>query len=193
MPQWEDLLAITTARVLDCQRLFRGHQESSSPPILILDDDFWSMSSWSSVREDIHETKKLNVHLFNALRKAPYTSPPLFSRVSSFLSSALALCTLREAHIVSGVLARASIPVLHSAAALMRLTDIAAEQSSMLTEGGGATNIFIRTLLEKKYALPYKVIDNLVFHFFRFRLQPAAHDPRASPTRDPPPQISSCR
>ena len=51
----------------------------------------------------------------------------------------------------------------------MRLTEIAAEQSSASTEGGGATNIFIRILLEKKYALPYKVIDNLVFHFLRFR------------------------
>ncbi len=28
-------------------------------------------------------------------------------------------------------------------------------------------------LLEKKYALPYKVIDGLVFHFLRFRISPA--------------------
>lgn len=54
----------------------------------------------------------------------------------------------------------------------MRLTETAAEQASASTEGGGATNIFIRTLLEKKYALPYKVIDNLVFHFLRFRATP---------------------
>ncbi|RYP81263.1 hypothetical protein DL769_002093 [Monosporascus sp. CRB-8-3] len=32
-----------------------------------------------------------------------------------------------------------------------------------------ATNIFIKTLLEKKYALPYQVLDSLVFHFLRFR------------------------
>lgn len=29
--------------------------------------------------------------------------------------------------------------------------------------------MFIRVFLEKKYALPYKVIDALVFHFLRFR------------------------
>ena len=58
----------------------------------------------------------------------------------------------------------------------MRLTEIAAEQSSASTEGGGATNIFIRILLEKKYALPYKVIDNLVFHFLRFRTTTEAKD-----------------
>ena len=69
---------------------------------------------------------------------------------------------------------RVSIPVLHSAAALLRLTEIAAEQASVSTEGAGATNIFIRVLLEKKYALPYKVIDSLVFHFLRFRVIPTA-------------------
>jgi hypothetical protein len=35
------------------------------------------------------------------------------------------------------------------------LTEIAAEQTSaMSSEAAGATNIFIRVLLEKKYALP---------------------------------------
>jgi len=36
-------------------------------------------------------------------------------------------------------------------------------------ESAGACNILIRTLLEKKYALPYRVVDALVFHFLRFR------------------------
>merc|ERR1711890_195478 len=45
----------------------------------------------------------------------------------------------------------------------------AAEQMSSEPEAAGPVNIFIRTLLEKKYALPYKVIDALVFHFMRFR------------------------
>jgi essential nuclear protein 1 len=44
-----------------------------------------------------------------------------------------------------------------------------AEQMLSDVESAGACNIFIRTLLEKKYALPYRVIDALVFHFLRFR------------------------
>jgi essential nuclear protein 1 len=36
-------------------------------------------------------------------------------------------------------------------------------------DAAGPCNIFIKTLLEKKYALPFKVIDALVFHFLRFR------------------------
>ncbi len=108
------------------------------------------------------------MHLFKALKKALY-KPAAFFKGLLFPLVGSGTATLREAHIVGSVLARVSIPVLHSAAALLRLCDIAAEQTSVSTEGGGATNIFIRILLEKKYALPYKVIDALVFHFLRFR------------------------
>lgn len=57
-------------------------------------------------------------------------------------------CTLREAVIFSSVLTRSSLPVLHSAAALLRLAQL---------EYAGTTSFFIRVLLDKKYALPYKV------------------------------------
>lgn len=123
------------------------------------------------VREDIHETKKLNVHLYNALKRSLYR-PAAFFKGFLFPLVSSSTCTLREAHVISSVLAKVSIPVLHSAAALLRLTEIAAEQTSIATESAGATNIFIRILLEKKYALPYKVIDGLVFHFLRFRAVP---------------------
>lgn len=78
-------------------------------------------------------------------------------------------CTLREAHIISAVISRISIPVLHSAAAIKGLCDIAAQEVSQGTEGGGATNVFLKTLIEKGYALPWQVIDSLVFHFLRYR------------------------
>lgn len=40
----------------------------------------------------------------------------------------------------------------------------------------GPNSLFIRVLLDKKYALPYKVVDALVFHFIRFK-----RDPRIMP------------
>lgn len=121
------------------------------------------------MREDIHETKKLNVHLYKALKKSLY-KPAAFFKGFLFPLISSGTCTLREAHIIGSVLVRVSVPVLHSAAALLRLTEIAAEQTSVSAESAGATNVFIRVLLEKKYALPYKVIDSLVFHFLRFRV-----------------------
>lgn len=122
------------------------------------------------VRDEIHETKKLHVHLYSALKKALY-KPACFFKGLLFPLLEDSNCTLREATIIGSVLTRVSIPVLHSAAALLRLCDIAAEQFSLSKDdgGGGATNIFIRVLLDKKYALPYKVVDALVFHFLRFK------------------------
>ncbi|MCJ1308786.1 snoRNA-binding rRNA-processing protein [Agyrium rufum] len=167
MAQWEDLLAITRPDSWTPNACYEATKifVSSNPYVV---RRFLETVILERVREEIHETKKLNVHLYKALKKSIY-KPAAFFKGFLFPLVSSGTCTLREAHILSSILVRVSIPVLHSAAALMRLTEIAAEQMSMSTEGGGATNIFIRVLLEKKYALPYKVIDNLVFHFLRFR------------------------
>lgn len=36
-------------------------------------------------------------------------------------------------------------------------------------EYSGANSIFLRLLIDKKYALPFRVVDALVFHFLSFR------------------------
>ncbi len=65
-------------------------------------------------------------------------------------------CTLREAVIVASVLAKFSIPQEHSACAIIKIAEM---------DYNGANSIFLRTLLDKKYALPFRVIDAVVFHF----------------------------
>lgn len=167
LPQWDILLSITqpdswTANaVYEATKLF-----SSGRPALA--QAFNTDVLLPRVREDIHETRKLNVHLYKALKKALY-KPAAFFRGLLFPLVGSGTCTLREATIISSVLARVSIPVLHSATALYRLCEISAEQMMHDVESAGACNIFIRTLLEKKYALPFRVVDALVFHFMRFK------------------------
>jgi essential nuclear protein 1 len=53
---------------------------------------------------------------------------------------------------------------------VVRLCERGAEQILSDVESAGACSIYIRTLLERKYALPYRVNDALVFHFLRFRV-----------------------
>nr|POE85065.1 uncharacterized protein c13g1.09 [Quercus suber] len=167
LPQWDILLSITRPdgwtpnAVYEATKLF-----TSSRPALA--QAFVSDVLLPRVREDIMETKKLNVHLYKALKKSLY-KPAAFFRGLLFPITASGTCTLREATIISSVIARVSIPVLHSATALYRLCEIAAEQMMQDVESAGACNIFIRTLLEKRYALPYRVVDAVVFHFLRFR------------------------
>ena len=115
-----------------------------------------------------YETRKLNVYLYKALKKALY-KPACFFRGIVFPLVDSGTCTLREATIVSSVIARYSIPVLHSAVALNHLCEIAAEQMTHDVESAGACNIFIRTLIDKRYALPTSVVDALVVHFMRFK------------------------
>lgn len=179
--QWDVLLDVTRPESWTANACYEATKifVSSKPAIT---QQFLNTILLDRVREDIRETKKLNVHLYKALKKALY-KPAAFFKGFLFPMVGSGTCTLREATIVGSVLARVSIPVLHSAAALLRLCEIAAEQTSAhATEGGGATNILIRVLLEKKYALPYKVVDALVFHFLRFR----AADPASVSRGDDP-------
>jgi len=113
------------------------------------------------IREEIHATKKLNVHLYGALKKSLY-KPMAFNKGILFPLCDSGNCTLREATIVASVIVKVSIPVLHSGAALHRLC----ESTEVYN---GANSIFIKALLSKKHALPFRVVDAAVFHFLRFR------------------------
>src|SRR4051812_1771013 len=68
-------------------------------------------------------------------------------------------CSLLEAQIVGSVLKKVSVPALPSAVALIKISGM---------QYNGAISVFLRTLLDKRYALPYKVLDALVVHFLRF-------------------------
>ena len=111
------------------------------------------------VRDDIDYYQRLNYHLYQALRKA------LFKPGAFFKGFLLPLCeggdcTLREAIIIGSVLAKNSIPMMHSSAVMLKIAEM---------EYSGANSIFLRILFDKKYALPYRVIDAVVFHFLKFR------------------------
>lgn len=109
------------------------------------------------IRQDVHQNKKLNVHLFQALKKALYKPAAFYKGI------VLPICedegtTLKEASIISGVISASSIPVLFSAAALLNILN---------QPYSGARSIVIKTLLNKRYALPERVIEALVQYFLR--------------------------
>ncbi|KAI0159127.1 Bystin-domain-containing protein [Pestalotiopsis sp. NC0098] len=173
IPHWEDILMVTKPEDWTANAVYEATRIFVSGKPLVA-QRFVEMVLLDKVREDVYENKKLNVHLFAALKKSLY-KPAAFFKGFLFPLVSSGTCTLLEARIVSAVLVRVHIPVLHSAAAIKGLCDIAAEEASAGTEGGGATNIFIKALLEKRYALPFQVIDGLVFHFLRMRsMDPAS-------------------
>ncbi|RMZ75485.1 hypothetical protein DV738_g5455, partial [Chaetothyriales sp. CBS 135597] len=167
LPQWPELLEISQPQNWSPQAVYRATKIFISAP-QATGQHFCSTVLLDAVRSDIQENRKLNHHLYEALMAAFYRPAAFFK---GFLFPLVQSgCTLREAQIVSSVLTKHKIPVLHSAAALLRLCEICAEQTSSInSEAAGAANMLIRALLAKKYALPYKVVDALVFHFLRFR------------------------
>ncbi|KAK4103635.1 Bystin-domain-containing protein [Parathielavia hyrcaniae] len=166
IPHWEDILQVTRPDSWTPNACYAATRIFVSAKPLVV-QRFVEMVILERVREDIYENKKLNVHLFNCLKRALY-KPAGFFKGFLFPLAASGTCTLREAQIISAVLARVSIPVLHSAAAIKTLCDIAAEQASQHSECVSATNYMLKVLLEKRYALPWQCVDSLVFHFLRY-------------------------
>ncbi|AEO66859.1 254bb780-68e6-472a-b51e-51377db865eb [Thermothielavioides terrestris] len=177
IPHWEDILQITRPDLWTPNACYAATRIFVSAKPLVV-QRFMEMVILERVREDIHEHKKLNVHLFNCLKRGLF-KPAGFFKGFLFPLAASGTCTLREAQIISAVLARVSIPVLHSAAAIKTLCDIAAEQASQQSECVSATNYMLKVLLEKRYALPWQCVDSLVFHFLRYAA--SARDGDAAP------------
>ncbi|OAA55338.1 rRNA processing protein [Niveomyces insectorum RCEF 264] len=171
VPQWETLLEFTRPESWTPHACYEMTKVFISARAEI-GRRFLEMVILERVRDDIHETKKLNVHLFAALKKSLFR-PAAFFKGFLFPLVLSGTATLREAQIVSAALVRTSIPVLHASAALKGLCDIAA-QVAPDTEGQSSISVFIKALLDKRYALPYQVVDALVIHFLRGRAAAAA-------------------
>ncbi|KAJ3272157.1 hypothetical protein HDV01_005922 [Terramyces sp. JEL0728] len=163
---WEEVLYITDPASWTPQAVYQATRIFTSNLKAKMAQRFFSIILLERVRNDIQDTKKLNVHLYMALKKSLYKPAAFFK---GFLLPLLesGTCTLREAAIIGSVLVKISVPVLHSAAALLKIAEMDYTGNSYLMLG--PNSLFIRILLDKKYALPFKVIDALVFHFLRFK------------------------
>ena len=80
---------------------------------------FFNLVLLDAVRADVHENKKLNYHYYTSLKKSLYKPAAFFKGV--LLPLCKSHCTLREAAIVSSVLAKTSVPVAHSAVAIAKI------------------------------------------------------------------------
>lgn len=163
---WEQILFITEPQNWTAAAMFKGTRIFSSVLSHPMAQRFYNLVLLPRIRDDLCEYKKLNSHLYASLKKA------LFKPAAFFKGIILPLleggdCTLREAIIFGSVIARNQIPVLHSSACLLKICEM---------EYSGANSIFIRILLDKRYALPYRVVDAAVFHFIRFE-----HEKREMP------------
>jgi essential nuclear protein 1 len=158
LSNWEQVLYLTRPDLWTPQAMYAATRIFASNLNPKMAQRFYYLVLLDAVRADISEHKKLNYHYYISLKKAVYKPAAFFKGV--LLPLCKEECTLREAAIVASVLQRVSIPVHHSAVAIHKL--------AQMTEYNGAASIFIKTLLNKKYALPVPVIASLVRHFASF-------------------------
>lgn len=164
---WEQILYITEPENWSAAAMFQATRIFSSGLTQQMAQRFYNLVLLPRIRDDLAEYQKLNSYLYRALQKA------LFKPAAFFKGIVLPLlesgdCTLREAIIIGSTVANNSIPVLHSCACLLKICEM---------DYTAPNSIFIRLFFEKRYALPYRVVDAAVFHFLRFE-----QDKRELPT-----------
>jgi len=158
LTNWEEILYLTEpdkwrpAAVAAATRIFASNLDAK------MAQRFFNLVLLPHVRNDIDVNKKLNWHLYMALKKSVFKPAAFYKGIVLPLCESRS-CTLREATIVGSVIVKVSIPALQSAVALLKIAQM---------EYSGANSIFIRILLDKKYSLPFRVIDALVEHFSHF-------------------------
>ncbi|XP_057546241.1 bystin isoform X3 [Amaranthus tricolor] len=158
MSCWEEVLYLTEpekwspAAVYQATRIFASNMNSKRA------ERFYKLVLLPRVREDIRKHKRLHFELFQTLKKALY-KPAAFNKGILFPLFKSGNCNLREAVIVGSVVQKMSIPRDHSSVALLRLAEM---------DYCGTTSYIIKLFIDKKHALPHRVLDALVTHFMRF-------------------------
>uniref|UniRef100_A0A0K0G107 Cell adhesion protein byn-1 (inferred by orthology to a C. elegans protein) n=1 Tax=Strongyloides venezuelensis TaxID=75913 RepID=A0A0K0G107_STRVS len=157
MVNWEQILALTNPEnwsdiaYLAATRLFTAN----------LNDKMCQRYNYlillPRLRDSISKEKKLNFHLYQALRKSIFKTAAFFKGIIIPLCES-GTCSLREATIFGSVLHKAHIPVMHASAAMLKIAEM---------NYSGANSYFIKAFIEKKMTLPFRVIDGLVFHFLK--------------------------
>ncbi|KAI9511257.1 Bystin-domain-containing protein [Russula earlei] len=162
LPAWARILALTTPEQWSPQathaatRIFISNMKPPQARVFLEGVVLGLVRAGLEEPSTRKDTRKLSPHLYEALKRALYKPAAFFKGIVFPLLDGG--CTLKEAAIVASVLAKVKVPLLHASAALIRLAGM---------DYSGPTSLFIRVLLDKKHALPYKVLDALVFHFIR--------------------------
>mmetsp|Transcript_20644 Transcript_20644/g.40886 ORF Transcript_20644/g.40886 Transcript_20644/m.40886 type:complete len:371 (+) Transcript_20644:628-1740(+) len=154
---WEEILHLTSPDSWTPQAMYVATRLFASNLNPKMAQRFFNLVLLPRVRLDIEKMKKLNYHLYSSVKKSLYKPAAFFRGI--LLPLAQDECSGREAVIMSSILAKHSIPSIHASVALLKLAQM---------EYSGPQVLFMRTLLNKKYSLPYRVIDGMVQYFCIF-------------------------
>uniref|UniRef100_A0A8D0AZ15 Bystin n=1 Tax=Salvator merianae TaxID=96440 RepID=A0A8D0AZ15_SALMN len=149
LSNWEQVLYITEPETWTAAAMYQATRIFSSNLKERMAQRFYNLVLLPRIRDDIAEYKRLNFHLYMALKKALFKPGAWFKGVLLLVSSFVGW---RESIFKEDTVIGHTIRTL-----------------SVSMEYSGANSIFLRLLIDKKYALPFRVVDALVFHFLAFQ------------------------
>jgi len=159
LTNWEQIMQLTepdnwsAATIYEATKLFASNLKDD------MAQRFFNLILLPRLRDDIQEYKKLNFHMYNALKRSLYKPSAFYKGIILPLCEDSSDTSLREAVIISSILKKSHVPLLHSAAALLKIAEMPYSP---------ARGVFMMDLISKNYALPYRVLDGLVDHFIRY-------------------------
>ncbi|NWV02362.1 BYST protein, partial [Ptilonorhynchus violaceus] len=164
LSNWEQILYITEPETWTAAAMYQATRIFSSNLKERMAQRFYNLVLLPRVRDDIAEYKRLNFHLYMALKKALFKPAAWFKGRGPPQPCACSSVPVAPSPDPSPLLGpRGSCPdpcPRPRSAALLKLAEM---------QYSGANSIFLRLLIDKKYALPFRVLDALVFHFLAFR------------------------
>ena len=152
---WEELLILTSPESWSPNATFQACKIFVGQLNAKMAQRFFNVILLSNVQANIAKYKKLNYHLYMAVKKAMFKTGAFFKGFLLPLAEDKQTST-REAIIIGSILQKMSINALDVAAALVKMT----EYDYMLGNG-----YFIKVLLSKRYTLPTIVLERLIDYF----------------------------
>ena len=154
LEDWKDLIGYTKPYSWSPHAMFEGTCIFASNLNNTLVEDFYKLYLVPYIRANIRKFGKLNIYLYNALKKAIYKPAGFFKGVIFPMAENL---STKEANIIGSILQKCSIPIAHSSSAIMRLCEL-----NGLNRISHGHFFFIKLLLSKKYALPTQVKSGII-------------------------------
>jgi len=161
LANWEEVLQLTRPEEWSPNVMYYATKMFASNLRVFACQRFYNCVLLPAVRDDIARNKKLNYHYYQACKKSLFKSKAFYR--GFLIPLCQQGCTPREALILSGLVGKKSIPRLETCAAIYKLLEL---------PYSGPTSIFLKVLLNKKYALPSSLIDVLVSYFRKFQKDP---------------------
>jgi len=156
LPNWEEILYYTSPMDWSPQATNAAVRFLSATLSPKRAQRFYSLVLVPKVQAMVEAEGKLNYHMYDAVKRAIYKPTAFFKGI--ILPLAAQGCSSKEAICYASVLSKISIPNMHAAMTLLQLARMSFNSVQCL---------FMRVLINKKFALPLPVISAITEYFFK--------------------------